>query len=164
MRIFNENNELELQGVIDFAIEKHGKQKFGELPYFHHLKMVAHKVRCLTHKKKFMEQFGSFTIEQVAQMMRVAYLHDVLKKTDCSIEELINLGLSKNEINAIKLVTKKEGQDYFDYINEINLNTFARIVKIADTLSNLETSISDCNYKFILKYNNQLKLLLDYSS
>lgn len=164
MKRFDENSELKLQVVIDFAIIKHGEQKYGELPYFHHLKMVAHKVRRLTHKKKFIEQFGSFTVDQVSKMMRVAYLHDVLEDTDCSIEELIELGLAEDEINAIQLVTKKEGQNYLDYINEINLNTFARVVKIADTLSNLETSISDCNYKFILKYNNQLKLLLDYSS
>ena len=71
----------------------------------------------------------------------------------------MDLKNSDELIFSIDLLTKKEGYNYETYISNIKENKPALIVKVADTLSNLEQSIKDCNLKFILKYNNQLKLL-----
>ena len=71
----------------------------------------------------------------------------------------MDLKNSDELIFSIDLLTKKEGYNYETYISNIKENKSALIVKVADTLSNLEQSIKDCNLKFILKYNNQLKLL-----
>ena len=71
----------------------------------------------------------------------------------------MDLKHSDELIFSIDLLTKKEGYNYETYISNIKENKPALIVKVADTLSNLEQSIKDCNLKFILKYNNQLKLL-----
>ena len=146
--------------IINFAKEKHGEQKYEDFPYFYHLSMVAQKTDKLINQKHFTSDMGDlFNLKK--DLLYIAYLHDILEDTDCSIDDLADIGLSESIIDAINLLTKTKNYNYVTYIENIKQNKLAKIVKIADTLSNLEFSIKDCNYNFIKKYNKQLQLLLE---
>jgi len=51
--------------------------------------------------------------------------------------------------------------DYIKYIDKIKVDTSARTVKIADTLSNLEASLLSGEMKRVNKYSKQLVLLTE---
>lgn len=57
----------------EFAVERHGEQKYGDLPYFVHLDEVA----------EIASKYGDKAIT-------VAYLHDVVEDTETELEEIEN--------------------------------------------------------------------------
>ena len=60
----------------------------------------------------------------------VAVLHDIIEDKDYTIENLRENGYSKEVLNAIDCLTKRDGEDYDDYVNRSNLNPIASKVKI----------------------------------
>ena len=68
----------------------------------------------------------------------VALLHDIVEDTDTTFEELKEAGFSDRVISALKLMTHKEGVDYYDYVKEIGRDPLARKVKIADLEHNMQ--------------------------
>lgn len=148
--------------VIKFALSHHKDQKYGSKPYLFHLKYVAdnvNKIVKLTNDKN--KYFNYPELKNDSEKLNIiAYFHDLLEDTNCSELEIFEFCKNNEIVEAVKLLTKqKENFDYNLYIENIKTNNLARIVKIADTLSNLECSIIDCNIRLIKKYNKQLSLL-----
>ena len=67
----------------------------------------------------------------------VAVLHDVLEDTEINEEYLRNAGFSKNVVEAVVCLTKKQHENYFDYIERVKQNDIARMVKLADLQDNM---------------------------
>ena len=70
----------------------------------------------------------------------VALLHDVLENTDTTMDDLKELGYSKEIIDTIVVLTKKKGEDYRDYIERI-INSGDKIamnVKLSDLKCNMD--------------------------
>lgn len=68
----------------------------------------------------------------------VALLHDIVEDTDVTFEDLEKEGFSSNVINTLKLLTHKDEEDYFEYIEKISKNELATKVKIQDLLHNMQ--------------------------
>ncbi len=66
----------------------------------------------------------------------VALLHDVVEDSDITINDLVQYGFSDDVIKAVDVLTKKEGQPYDKYIEELKTNIIAIKVKIADLTHN----------------------------
>ena len=66
----------------------------------------------------------------------VGYLHDVLEDTVITEEDLVTMGISSEIVSAIKVLTKKRGEPYTEYIEQVKENELARKVKIADLQHN----------------------------
>lgn len=66
----------------------------------------------------------------------VALLHDVLEDTDISLYEL-NF-LDPEEMEILLLLTRKEDEQYFDYIKRLSTNNNAVTIKIADLEDNMD--------------------------
>ena len=82
--------------------------------------------------------------ERVANMLApkfndVAYLHDVIEDTEYDNSVLSNL-VSKDDLIAIDILTRKANQTYFEYIDFIakSKNQKALMVKFADITDHLE--------------------------
>lgn len=65
----------------------------------------------------------------------VALLHDTVEDTDVTIEEL-EQDFPSAVVDAIRLLTHKEGVEYFDYVRAIKKNPIAVKVKLADLAHN----------------------------
>lgn len=76
--------------------------------------------------------------------------HDLLEDTNASCEELLELS-NHDVLNAVKLVTKEENYKMSEYIDRIEKNNIAKMVKLADRVHNLSEAhfASD---KWINKY------------
>ena len=70
----------------------------------------------------------------------VAYLHDVVEDTPCTLDHLVRLGFDEGLIvRPVDILTRRDGETYFDYIRRIvkSGDTTALAVKRADLLDHL---------------------------
>lgn len=92
-----------------------------------------------------------------------ALLHDVLEDTMITADDLANDGIPEEVIAALRLLTRKDDEDYFAYVRKIKGNAIAYTVKIADLKHNSDTSrleVIDGRAKARLeKYQKALEIL-----
>ena len=70
----------------------------------------------------------------------IALLHDTIEDTEMTEEALIELGFTKRIVRSVKVLTRSEGEDYFNYVRNIKSDPNARYVKIADLTHNMDIS------------------------
>ena len=70
----------------------------------------------------------------------VALLHDVAEDTSVTLDDLTTLGFNPSVLQALDLLTHREGVPYMDYIGKIKENPLARRVKVADLKHNCDVS------------------------
>ena len=95
----------------------------------------------------------------------VALLHDVVEDTDITLGDLEKLGFGEKILEAISLMTHREGVDYMDYVAKIKTNPIARAVKLADLRHNSDMTrfdtVTDWDIKRSEKYKRAILLLTD---
>ena len=94
----------------------------------------------------------------------VALLHDTVEDSDMTIERLREIGIPEVCLEAIDLLTHREGVPYFDYVAEIAKNPIAKAVKIADLkhnsdLTRFDTQPDEYAMRRQEKYLTALKML-----
>lgn len=144
-----------VQDAILLAMKFHNDQMYGKYSYIHHCENVAHHTKEI-HRKGL---FDSLNLDKKT-LITIAYLHDIQEDTDIPEEEILKF--NPDVVAALKLLTKSKGRDYVykDYIANIKQSPYARVVKIADTWSNLESSFKNGDSHRITKYTAQLAVLL----
>lgn len=94
----------------------------------------------------------------------VALLHDILEDTDTKVDELITLGLNKELIETLLILTHNKEEDYYEYIKRIANNKLATVVKIADLKHNSDISrLDNVSEKDIVrneKYRKSIEYLM----
>lgn len=135
--------------ALDFSEKKHrGQFRIGGLPYITHPVEVANILR----KNGYDEEY------QIAGLF-----HDLLEDTDATEQEIREIG-GKDVLDAVKLVTKKQGYIMSDYISGIKENPMAFAVKAADRLHNLRSAVvadDDFKRRYILE---SIDWYLDFST
>ncbi len=139
------------QKTIDFAAEKHGKQKMPNgLPYIVHLSNVAMEV-FMAHKQK-----PDFNLEIAIQL---ALLHDVLEDTALSFKALEDdfgnvIAMGVLALTKDSTLDKKDQMD--DSLNRIlDLGREVAIVKLCDRITNLQRPPKKWDNAKIKKYHLQ---------
>ncbi|MDP8162561.1 guanosine-3',5'-bis(diphosphate) 3'-pyrophosphohydrolase [Pasteurella skyensis] len=66
----------------------------------------------------------------------VALLHDVVEDSDYTLRYLENY-FDKDIIKAVDLVTKKEAQEYREYLSQLKENKISKAVKLSDLRDNM---------------------------
>ena len=88
-------------------------------------------VNYILHPLRVMLRFESET------EMIVAILHDVIEKTEWTLEKLREQGFNDTVLKAVNLLTRQDEQPYMEYIEKLKVNRIARKVKIADIEDNM---------------------------
>jgi hypothetical protein len=110
----------QLERATEFATTAHrGQVDLAGKPYLGHLLRVA--MRCAD--------------DPAAQM--VALLHDVLEDTLTTPAQLRQAGFGLEVTEAVTVLTKHDGERYWDYIRHVGCNPLATRVKLADLRDNL---------------------------
>lgn len=129
-------NTLELAENIARAAHHGQLRKTGE-PYITHPLMVKENVI-----KYYHEYFVSDLYLEDAQV--VALLHDVSEDTSISEDAILNKFISNdcnlyygNIYEALKVLNKKNHNNYLNYIIACKNNAISRVVKISDISHNL---------------------------
>jgi hypothetical protein len=69
-----------------------------------------------------------------------AVLHDVVEDSTVTLDSLREEGFSEHVLAAIESLTRREGEDYNDFIDRVAQNSIARQVKIEDLKDNGDLS------------------------
>lgn len=92
----------------------------------------------------------------------IALLHDVVEDTNVTFKQLEEV-FSKEIIDILKLLTRKENIEYDEYIKRIKNNSIACKVKIADLTHNLDKTrldfVTEVDVKRSEKYKKALQIL-----
>lgn len=87
----------------------------------------------------------------------VAYLHDIVEDTDMTLYDLLVVHrFSQDIVDAVDAITKQPNETRKQYLVRCKQNNIAHKVKIADTLANLDASVSSCDAWRVEKYSKQL--------
>jgi len=93
----------------------------------------------------------------------VALLHDVVEDTSITIDDLRKYGFNEKVLEAIYLLTHKDGVAYLDYVRALGINPIARKVKIEDVKHNSDVTRlvnpNDKAYKKMPLYQEALRIL-----
>lgn len=109
-----------LEKAIAIATEAHkGQKDKSGSPY------ILHLIRVM--------QNGATLQEQIAGV-----LHDLIEDTNWTYEMLENNGFPTEVIEAIRCVTKIDGEGYNDFIQRISKNKLAIKVKLNDLEDNMD--------------------------
>ena len=71
-----------------------------------------------------------------------ALLHDVAEDTDVTLDDLVK-EFPQEIVEALRLLTHAEGEDYFEYVRRLRKNPIARAVKLADLRHNSDLTRLD---------------------
>jgi len=108
--------ELTIKAMVLAYDAHHGQFDKGGVPY------IFHPI----HLAEGMEDEASTC---------VALLHDTVEDTAVTLEQLAK-EFPKEVVEAVDLLTHREGVDYFDYVRAIKTNPLATKVKLADLRHN----------------------------
>lgn len=95
--------------------------------------------------------------------MIVAVLHDVVEDSDWTLAKLQAEGFSENILTALDALTKRENEEYADFIERAALDPIARRVKLADLQDNMRITrlqaITEKDLNRLVKYHQAWKRL-----
>lgn len=89
----------------------------------------------------------------------VAVLHDAIKDTELTLEDLHNAYFPGRVIEGIDALTHRKGEFYFDYIRRAAQNLLAREVKIADIKDNMDDETRPNHKSLEGSYREALRIL-----
>ncbi len=95
----------------------------------------------------------------------VAVLHDVIEDVpDWTLERLRSEGFLDEVVTGVDAVTRRNGEDYMDFVRRASCHPLGRIVKQADILDNMDITrlkqISERDVERLRKYRAALDILL----
>lgn len=137
--------------TINEAIEIANKAHDGQVdragaPYIKHVVRVANNVIDGRHKI-------------------LALLHDVMEDTDMNDGDLFKLGVDPETLGKLKLLTRRKGQAYDEYIKGICTDFDTCIVKLADLRDNMDITrlqvITDKDWSRLAKYHKAYFRILE---
>ncbi|WP_217358247.1 HD domain-containing protein [Anabaena sp. UHCC 0187] len=130
-----------------FAISKHGNQKYGEHPYSYHLNYV---VNILT-------EYGYAEDDAIVS---AGWLHDTIEDTDTTHTVLV-LEFGKEIADIVWAVSSEPGENrpakFRNTAPKIISNKKALVVKLADRIANTEASLAN-NPKLYQMYVKEFTL------
>jgi len=129
----------------EFAIRRHGGQKYGKHPYSVHLDAVA-----------------NISLDYGDDAVAIAYLHDVVEDTDTTLNEIeAEFGLFISQ--CVSLLTDEPGvnrkerkaKTYEKMTNVSGEFKLALIVKTADRLANIRACVAQNNRGLFRMYTKE---------
>ena len=93
----------------------------------------------------------------------VALLHDTVEDGD--IAYLLTVGFPQEVVDAVLSVSRKRGENYFDFILRCKENPIGRRVKIADLIDNMDITrlneLTEKDIERLKKYHKAYKILTE---
>ena len=106
--------------------------------------------------------FVALTVDNTDEKV-VALLHDVVEDTPIGLDELRKQGFPQKIVDAVSVLTREDGEDYFDYLSRVKDNKLALAVKKADLRHNMDLSrlkgVTSADAKRIAKYQQAMSYL-----
>lgn len=93
----------------------------------------------------------------------VALLHDTIEDGDITADYLLMQGFPHDIVDAVLSVSRKRGEDYFDFIQRCKANPIGRRVKIVDLKDNMDITrlkeLTEKDINRLKKYHKAYNIL-----
>jgi len=136
--------EIDVNVVRNYAIKKHGDQKYGDKPYVYHLDKVYQVT--VDHNLSPIIQIG-------------AYLHDVLEDTDTTCADLKREFGLEDLVSMVYCVTDEPGKNRKERkrvtFPKIRSNPNAIALKLCDRIANVRACIESKNKNLFNMYKKE---------
>ena len=131
-------SQVELAKAIRIAAVAHGEQldKSGRPYILHPIRVLQ---RCELHP---------------VDVQIVAVLHDVVEDTPMTLEDLRAHGFNETVVAGVDAMSKRDGEDFFEYVRRCSRNPIGCVVKLADMEDNSDP---------IRKFQGDAERLVRYS-
>ena len=133
-----------IQKAADYANFMHAGQKRKDgkdgKDYFTHVEAVARIVQDNWSVEDHQKAWNEYKDDVIA----AAYLHDTIEDCGVTKQGLIDEGFSQETAELVEVLSKKEGENYFDFIMRINKDRL-RFGAVAIKLADLQHNMSDLN-------------------
>ncbi len=143
-----------LELAVELAFENHADQRYGNEPYTEHLKNV----------QNVLIRFGfhpDHKNENYARLSVASWLHDIVEDTEIT-KEFIEEKFGKEIAELVWCVTNEPSSNREEKLQKtyakLKQNRYAVILKLADRITNVETSIVSSKYdggKMLRKYKKE---------
>lgn len=135
-----------VQTAAEYAEQKHqGQKRKDGKPYFTHVEAVANIVNMdwfsLIPQESSYGNWNSCKDQVVA----AAYLHDVIEDCNVTKQDLLDAGISVMTAEIVDTLSKRPGENYFDFIMRIHDGGPFRTGMVAVKLADLQHNMSDLN-------------------
>jgi len=139
-----------LEDAISLAAEAHaGQTDKAGAPYVLHLLRVMQA-------------------QTTKEAMVAGVLHDLVEDTDFSFDDLRERGYPDGVIEALRHVTKQDGERYQEFVERAGQHPVARQIKIADLEDNMDVTrldeISEEDANRLAKYRRAHRHLIEDGS
>lgn len=129
---------MDYEKALAFAKDKHSGQ------------YRKHGLEYISHPMRVVEILKTAGLSEESILI-AGLFHDLLEDTDAKKEEVLHL--SNYEILFIvEILTKENGYNMRDYMDRINNNPKAKLIKLADRISNLEDILFLEDIEFLSRY------------
>lgn len=92
----------------------------------------------------------------------VALLHDIVEDTPMTLPQLLEEGFTKEIVDAVDSVTRRNGEERQDYLIRVKSNEIACKVKIADLIHNSDLSRIQCPKQKDIERVKEYKKEIEY--
>lgn len=130
---------MDKQGDIEHRIEKHVNQKLSVQRGMRALQVADYAFKNNSDGFDHSESVGSLAIEIGLEEVHeaVGYLHDVVKDTHLTLDDLEKLGFGVDIIESVDRLTQRKGEDYEEYLDRLTRNMVAWQVKLLDIMHSI---------------------------
>ncbi|MGK0446525.1 MAG: (p)ppGpp synthase/HD superfamily hydrolase [Polaribacter sp.] len=124
--------------IVEYAFRN--KADLAGKPYMGHLNRLEEKLK-----------------NKNEEIRTVALLHDLLEDCPDWNKEVLKCFFWSSVVNAVDAMTKRKGEKYEDYINRVQSNRYATVVKIADLEDNMDiTRLKELTDKDVVRLKKYL--------
>lgn len=136
------NKVLNIENAIAIAALAHNGQKYGDNEsYIWHSIRVANRIHRAGHDD---------------ELVIIGFLHDVVEDSDWTLERLKEMGASDRVIAGVDSMSRRDYENYAEFIERVRENPDAVIVKVNDMEENLSQEPPP---SLVKKYEKYLKIL-----
>lgn len=129
--------------LLERAIRLAAKVHKGQVDRFDQ-PFILHVMRVITHAKDPDEQL-------------LAALHDVLERSDLTLDDLREKGFPDHVLVALTHISRVPNEDYDGYIDRVALNPLAVRVKVIDLATKMDLrDVGQLSVADLKRYNKQL--------
>ena len=155
-----DDNMIEKARKLAYSAHK-GQTRWGGEPFIVHPKGVVEKLRDKNIPNRLWTMGENVYLEEVRKhdFYIVAWLHDVVEDTGYTLGDLLDMGFDYYIVQAVDAITRREDEDYREYILRVKKDEIAREVKIADIEHNLESFNTKKNKSRADKYRLAIEVL-----
>lgn len=137
--------------AYNYALKKHGDQKYHDKPYEVHLMMVYNVAQ---------KYIDNIPVSYIMPVLSACFTHDIIEDCKRASYETLRHLFGTEVANITRAVTKVNGESPKEYFKKIAQTRFAPFIKVCDRIANVKYGVE--HHNLLQKYIDENTLFCYY--